>query len=136
MTPATTLHLPGRWVALAAGIAGAAAVVLGALGAHALSARLSPTLLDVWHTAVRFQMWHALALAACALPARRSRGVRCAAFLFALGIVLFCGSLYALALGAPRSVGIVTPFGGLALIAGWVTLGVGLYRFPAGETAP
>ena len=132
MTRAATPHPSGRWLALAAAGAGASAVVLGALGAHALPARLSPALLDVWHTAVRFQMWHALALAACVLPARRSRGVRVAALLFAIGIVLFCGSLYALALGAPRGIGMATPCGGLAFIAGWIALGVGLYRHPAG----
>lgn len=136
MTGAIAGPRSGRWVALAAATAGALAVILGALGAHALQARLSATSLDVWHVAVRFQMWHALALAASVLPARHSRGVRCAAILFAFGIVLFCGSLYALALGAPRLVGIITPFGGLSFIAGWFVFGIGLYRYREGGKSP
>ena len=113
-----------RWPGVAACAAGASAVILGALGAHALHARLSPQMLDVWHIAVEFQVWHALALLACALM-RRTHATRLAAALFVLGIVLFCGSLYALALGAPRMAGVVTPLGGLALIVGWVALGMG-----------
>jgi uncharacterized membrane protein YgdD (TMEM256/DUF423 family) len=120
-----------RWPGVAASVAGAIAVVLGALGAHALHARLSPQMLDVWHTAVQFQFWHALALLACALL-RRTHATHLAAVLFALGIVLFCGSLYALALGAPSGVGLFTPLGGLAFIAGWVALGVG-FRNGRGE---
>lgn len=117
-----------RWPALAAAAAGASAVLLGALGAHALRATLSPQMLDVWETAVRFQFWHALALAVCAVAARRSHAGQLSALFFAFGIVLFCGSLYALALGAPRAIGVVTPLGGLALVAGWIALGVMLYR--------
>jgi len=113
-----------RWAGVAASVAGASAVILGALGAHALHAKLSPQMLDVWHVAVQFQFWHALALLACALM-RRTHATHLAAVLFALGIVLFCGSLYALALGAPHMVGVITPLGGLAFIAGWIVLGVG-----------
>jgi uncharacterized membrane protein YgdD (TMEM256/DUF423 family) len=103
-------------------------VVLGALGAHALRGVLSAPMLEIWQVAVRFQFWHALALVACALLARRSHAAYLGAVLFALGIVLFCGSLYALALGAPRMLGVVTPLGGLCFIVAWVALGVGLYR--------
>jgi len=117
-----------RWPGVAAGIAGASAVVLGALGAHALQSGLAEPMLEVWQTAVRFQFWHTLALVACALPARRSHAAYLAATLFSLGIVLFCGSLYALALGAPRPVGVVTPLGGLCFIVAWIALGVALYR--------
>ena len=116
-----------RWPGVAASAAGASAVILGALGAHALHAKLSPQMLDVWHVAVQFQFWHALALLACALM-RRTHAVHLAAVLFALGIVLFCGSLYALTLGAPHAVGVITPLGGLAFIIGWITLGVGFWR--------
>ena len=116
-----------RWPGVAASVAGAGAVVLGALGAHALHAQLSTRMLDVWQTAVHFQFWHALALAACALL-RPSHAARLAAVLFVIGMVLFCGSLYALALGAPNPVGVLTPLGGLALIGGWAALGVGFHR--------
>lgn len=123
MTDASTT----RWPGVAASVAGASAVILGALGAHALHARLSPQMLDVWHTAVQFQFWHALALLACALM-RRTHATHLVAVLFVLGIVLFCGSLYALALGAPRGVGVITPLGGLAFIVGWVALGFAFWR--------
>ena len=117
-----------RWPGIAAGVAGASAVVLGALGAHTLRGVLSAPMLEIWQTAVRFQFWHALALVACVLLARRSHAAYLGAILFSLGIVLFCGSLYALALGAPRVVGVVTPLGGLCFIVAWVALGVALYR--------
>jgi uncharacterized membrane protein YgdD (TMEM256/DUF423 family) len=121
---------PGRprWPGVAAGVAGASAVVLGALGAHALRTSLVAPMLGIWQTAVQFQFWHALALVACALLARRSHAAHLGAALFSLGIVLFCGSLYALALGAPRAVGVVTPLGGLCFIVAWIALGVALYR--------
>jgi uncharacterized membrane protein YgdD (TMEM256/DUF423 family) len=112
-------------VALLAGVAGASAVLLGAFGAHALQKVLDTRTLELWHTAVNYHVWHALALVlAVGLGAGRSRRVAIAAF--ALGIVLFSGSLYALALGAPRWTGIITPFGGLAFIVGWVALGLSL----------
>ena len=116
-----------RWPGVAASMAAASAVILGALGAHALHAKLPPQMLDVWHVAVQFQFWHALALLACALM-RCAHATHLAAVLFALGIVLFCGSLYALVLGAPHMVGVITPLGGLAFIAGWVVLGVSFWR--------
>lgn len=127
--PDATGRRPCRWPALAAGFAGASAVLLGALGAHALRGEVPPSLVEVWHTAVRFQFWHALALLACALPARRSHAGHLAAILFTLGIVLFCGSLYALVLGAPRMLGVITPLGGIAFVAGWIALAVALYRW-------
>jgi uncharacterized membrane protein YgdD (TMEM256/DUF423 family) len=113
---------------VAAAVAGASAVLLGALGAHVLRRFVSAPMLDVWPTAVQFQFRHALALAVCALSAGRSHAAHLGAILFALGIVLFCGSLYALALGAPRAIGVVTPLGGLAFVVGWIALGVALYR--------
>lgn len=115
-----------HWPAIAAAVAGASAVLSGALGAHVLRKLVSAPMLAVWQTAVHFQFWHALALAVCALLARRSHAAHLAAILFAVGIVLFCGSLYALALGAPGAVGVVTPLGGLAFVVAWVALGVAL----------
>ncbi len=109
-------------------LAGASAVLLGAYGAHGLSEVAAARDVAVWRTAVRFQFWHVLALGLVALSAGggRSRGV--AAWAFAAGIVLFCGSLYALALGAPRAVGFATPAGGVAFVVGWVALGIALGR--------
>jgi uncharacterized membrane protein YgdD (TMEM256/DUF423 family) len=115
---------------LAAALAGGSAVALGAFGAHALRNLLDESSLAVWRTAVDYQFWHALALLALGVFARAhaTRSLCVATIAFALGIVLFCGSLYALALGAPRMVGAVTPLGGVALIVGWVALGVQAWR--------
>ncbi|OOG40943.1 hypothetical protein B0E51_09655 [Rhodanobacter sp. C05] len=107
------------------GAAGASAVLLGAFGAHALRDVLDAPHSELWHTAVDYHVWHALALA-LAVGLGRGRSGRVAAAAFALGIVLFSGSLYALALGAPRWTGIITPFGGMAFISGWIALGLSL----------
>ena len=114
-------------VGLLVGVAGASAVLLGAFGAHALRGVLDADHRELWHTAVNYHFWHALALALAA-GLGQGRGRRVAFAAFALGIVLFSGSLYALALGAPRWIGIITPFGGLAFVAGWIALGLSLRR--------
>lgn len=112
---------------LLVGLAGASAVLLGAFGAHALRGVLDPAHRELWHTAVEYHAWHALALV-LAVGLGAGRASRCAVIAFACGIVLFCGSLYALALGAPRWTGIVTPFGGVAFVVGWIALGMALRR--------
>jgi len=105
-------------------------VVAGAFGAHALRATLPPALLQAFETGVRYQLIHALALFACAWAIDRFalRAAVTAGVLLVTGIVLFSGSLYALALTGVRTFGIVTPFGGLALLAGWLVLALGLMR--------
>ena len=108
-----------------AGALGAAGVILGAFGAHALKGALEAAgTRDVWDTASRYQLLHAAALLGFAGWMRPSPGKpgRCAAWaqrLWVAGTILFSGSLYALALGAPRWLGPVTPLGGAALVAGW-----------------
>ena len=109
-------------VAVLVGVAGASAVLLGAFGAHALRGVLDGRGMELWHTAVNYHAWHALALVMTAALGRGRSG-RTALFAFGTGIVLFSGSLYALALGAPRWVGIITPLGGLAFVLGWLALG-------------
>lgn len=99
---------------------GGLAVVLGAFGAHALGPRIGPEALGWWQTGVEYQMWHALAVVGLGLFGLR--WTRLPAWLFAAGIVVFSGTLYAMALGAPRWLGAVTPLGGLAMIAGWIVL--------------
>jgi uncharacterized membrane protein YgdD (TMEM256/DUF423 family) len=102
----------------------------GAFGAHALRARLSPELLAVFETGARYQMYHALGLFAAAWAVTRWPGpwaVR-AGWFFVLGTLLFSGSLYALALSGVRWLGAVTPFGGVALLAGWASLVLGARR--------
>src|SRR5688500_2211513 len=109
----------------------ALAVALGAFGAHALKSRLAPDLQAVWQTAVEYHAWHALGLFGVALyllhrPA--VAGTAWSAWLFIAGIVLFSGSLYALALTGTRAFGAVTPIGGTAFIAGWLALALAVWR--------
>jgi uncharacterized membrane protein YgdD (TMEM256/DUF423 family) len=103
---------------------GFVAVAAGAFGAHALRARLAPDLLAVFETAARYQMYHALALLAVAWVASRWPGPlpQWAGWLFVGGMVLFSGSLYALALSGVRWLGAITPLGGAAFLAGWICL--------------
>ena len=119
-----------RIVQTIAALAGATAVVLGAFGAHALRDSLDEHALTTWHTAVDYQFWHALALLGVGLLARErvTTFLRVAAIAFLVGLVLFCGSLYLLALGAPRGIGAITPLGGLAFIVGWLALAMHAYR--------
>ena len=104
----------------AAALFGASGVALGAFGAHGLRATLSAGALGWWQTGVQYQMWHALAL--LGLAAAPVAQARLAATLFALGILIFSGSLYAMALTGVRALGMVTPLGGALLIAGWLAL--------------
>jgi uncharacterized membrane protein YgdD (TMEM256/DUF423 family) len=107
------------------------AVGLGAFGAHALKARLSTDALGVWQTAVLYHGWHALALIGVGAVLLQRPGVAgfvCAAWLFGAGIMLFSGSLYALALTGVKTLGIVTPVGGLLFLAGWLAFAWGAWR--------
>jgi uncharacterized membrane protein YgdD (TMEM256/DUF423 family) len=118
-----------RWFVIGA-IAGASGVVLGAFGAHGLKARVGPDLLEIWETAARYQILHALALLATAWASERWPGgaSTAAGWLFLLGILIFSGSLYALVLSGVRVLGAVTPLGGLCLIAGWLALALAAWR--------
>ncbi len=120
----------GRTLGIA-GILLALATVLGAFGAHGLKAQLSPDQLQVYETAVMYHFFNALGLLGIGLTLRfvNVSAVRWAAVLVLVGIVLFSGSLYALTFGAPRPFGIVTPFGGLALIVGWICFAAGVWRY-------
>jgi uncharacterized membrane protein YgdD (TMEM256/DUF423 family) len=114
----------------AAAISAAISVAAGAFGAHGLRARLSPELLAVFETGARYQMYHAIGLALAAGAAGRFPGSAAAwaGWLFVAGTVLFSGSLYALALTGVRGLGAVTPFGGVAFIAGWIALALAALR--------
>ncbi|MES0874859.1 DUF423 domain-containing protein [Sinimarinibacterium thermocellulolyticum] len=124
--------MPATWLAVGA-VYGFFGVALGAFGAHALKGRLSPELLAVWKTAVEYQMYHALALLGVGLLLRQlvaSAPLQWAGTCFALGVLLFSGSLYALCLSGLRMLGAVTPFGGVLLLAGWGLLLLGVLRAP------
>jgi len=108
-----------------------AAVGLGAFGAHALKARLSADALAIWQTAVLYHGWHALALfgvGAVLLARPDAAPFAWAAWLFAAGIVVFSGSLYALAFTGVKPLGAITPVGGLLLLAGWLAAAWGGWR--------
>jgi uncharacterized membrane protein YgdD (TMEM256/DUF423 family) len=101
-------------------INGGIAVAAGAFGAHGLRERISQHSLEIFETAVRYQMFHALAMILCAVIA--TSGARTAGWLFQGGIVLFSGSLYLLALTETKWIGVITPIGGLSFLAGWAAL--------------
>ncbi len=124
--------LPGRIFVLLGAASAFCSVAAGAFGAHALRRNLASDALAVFETAARYQMYHALALLAlaCLLARRPARLVRFAGWCFVAGTVLFCGSLYALTLTGIRPLGIVTPFGGVAFLAGWGCLGWAAWRAP------
>lgn len=110
------------WVKVAA-VLGFLAVALGAFGAHALRGKISDAYLNVWQTGVLYHALHAVALLALALYGRAARQkVGLPAALFVAGIVLFAGSLYAMALTGVTKLGMVTPFGGLSFLAGWAAV--------------
>lgn len=117
------------FLAVAAAL-GALGVMLGAFGAHGLKAHLGQAGLETWQTAVTYHLIHTLALLAVGVWLRfgaaaaqaGSAALVIAGWAFVSGVVLFSGSLYALALGGPRLLGPVTPLGGLAFIVGWLAL--------------
>jgi uncharacterized membrane protein YgdD (TMEM256/DUF423 family) len=107
-------------------ISGFISVAAGAFGAHALRARLEPEMLQAFETGARYQMYHAFALLVCAWMVSNGPcpwGER-AGWAFMFGTLLFSGSLYALALTGIRPLGAITPFGGLAFLAGWIMLAI------------
>jgi uncharacterized membrane protein YgdD (TMEM256/DUF423 family) len=110
------------------------AVAAGAFGAHGLKSRVTPDMLAVFETGARYHMYHSLALFAVAWLVSRdggAAGARFAAFggwAFLAGIVLFSGSLYALALTGTRGLGAITPLGGLAFLVGWILVAIAATR--------
>ena len=107
------------------------AVILGAFGAHALKHSMSPDLLVVFNTAVDYQFIHALGLLVIGvllLQFPESRMLLYAALSLMAGLVLFCGSLYALSLTQLTLLGAITPLGGLAFILGWLLLALGIFK--------
>jgi uncharacterized membrane protein YgdD (TMEM256/DUF423 family) len=119
-----------RLFALVGALFAFAAVAVGAFAAHALAPRLTPDRLALVETAARYQMYHALALFVVAWAAGRWQGggTHLSGWLFVAGTLIFCGTLYALAAGAPRWLGALTPAGGLALLGGWLALAIAALR--------
>ena len=119
-----------RTFALIASLLAMAAVIFGAIGAHALRGRLGPEDLLIFETGVRYQMYHALGLFAVAWAVSRwpSGATTAAGWLFVAGVLVFSGSLYVLVLTGQRWLGAVTPFGGLLMICGWASLAWAVFR--------
>ena len=109
------------WLALGA-VNAFVSVAAGAFGAHGLKQRLSSDLLASFETGARYQMYHALGLLAVAFALGQGRPASAAGWAMLAGIVLFSGSLYALALTGIRALGAITPLGGLCFLAGWAML--------------
>ncbi|MGB5329477.1 MAG: DUF423 domain-containing protein [Gammaproteobacteria bacterium] len=137
----TTLHDSriSRWILVAGAGLAMLAVMTGAFAAHGLKHVLDADYLLVFETAARYQMYHAIALMIVAvistMPQFSPRWVKLAAFAFMLGIILFSGSLYLLALSGIKWLGAITPLGGVAFIFGWLALIVAALRPPA-QTTP
>lgn len=115
-----------------AAINGFLVVLLGAFGAHALETRIHVTLLETWNTSVQYHMFHTLALLGVGLLQRDPAllpPLQLTAKLFLAGLVLFCGSLYLLALSGLRWLGMITPIGGVLFLVAWGHLALVCYRF-------
>ncbi len=105
-------------------------VFFGAFGAHALKKILSPDMLAVYNTGVEYQFYHALGLLLIGLIGFRieSKWLRWSGILLIFGIIIFSGSLYALSISGIKILGAITPIGGLAFVAGWICLAIGLLK--------
>ncbi len=119
-----------RVFVLLGAVGGFTAVAAGAFGAHALQARLSPEMLDVWKTGAHYQLVHSvlLVVVGALLGARESKQLAWAGWLLVIGVILFSGSLYARALTDVRTLGAVTPFGGLCFLAGWALIACSAFQ--------
>ncbi|MCK8503399.1 DUF423 domain-containing protein [Myxococcus fulvus] len=119
-----------RWWLVLGAVNAFLSVAAGAFGAHGLKSRLSPDLLVIFETGARYHMYHALGLVAVGLldTLRPSPLLNGAGWAMLVGILLFSGSLYALALSGVRALGAITPLGGLGFLAGWALLAVAAWR--------
>lgn len=121
-------HMAFPRLALAASLLAGVGVALGALGAHALSDALTASQLETFAVAVRYQMWHSIAVLAISISGPKPRQFALAGTLLLLGAVLFASSLYALVLLDVKWVVYLTPLGGAIMIAGWIVLALVLLR--------
>lgn len=118
------MSMPQLYLAISA-VSGCLATILGAFGAHGLKGKISEPLFHAYQTGVQYQFYHTFALAIVACLMFRygaSKALSVSAILFIVGMILFSGSLYALAFGAPRWLGPITPVGGLCFIGAWACL--------------
>tara|TARA_B100001245_G_C22796355_1_gene383956 strand:- start:445 stop:819 length:375 start_codon:yes stop_codon:yes gene_type:complete len=120
-----------KWLLLLASLSGFTGVALGAFAAHGLRGKLSENMLNVFQTGVSYQLWHTMALIGVAVLLLRSPDstlLKATGVLFALGIVLFSGSLYLLTLSGIGKLGMITPLGGVLWLVAWLCLGLAVWR--------
>lgn len=120
-----------KWLLMWASLSGFTGVALGAFAAHGLRGKLPENLLNAFQTGVSYQLWHTMALIGVALLLLRgpdSALLKTSGVLFAVGIVLFSGSLYLLALSGLGKLGMITPLGGVTWLVAWFCLGLGIWR--------
>lgn len=125
-----------RFLITAGALSAALSVALGAFAAHALKSRMPPEALAVFQTGVQYQFYHSLGLILVGIVAQRYQAsilLSAAGLLMAVGILLFSGSLYALSTTGIRSLGIITPIGGIAFIGAWLLLAIGVWRSKGGS---
>jgi len=125
-----SFNMKNRNILSAGAIFMALAVLFGAFGAHALKNILSPEMLAVYKTGVEYQFYHALGLLLVGLTGFqvKSKFINWAGILLVAGIILFSGSLYMLALSGIKTIGAITPIGGLSFVAGWICLAAGIIK--------
>lgn len=117
-----------------AGLLGFTAVAAGAFGAHAVRSRLTPAMMEIYRTGALYHLVHAVAALAVAAAGQRLRRGRAILILFTAGVVIFAGSLYALALSGIGVLGAVTPLGGLLLLAAWALVALDALASPKDAT--
>ncbi|TXL66593.1 DUF423 domain-containing protein [Cerasibacillus terrae] len=107
------------------------AVALGAFGAHGLEGKISDKAISIWEKAVNYQMFHTLALLVTGILAAKieAASLTTAGWAFFIGIVLFSGSLYLYATTGVKMLAMITPFGGVTFLVGWVCLGIAVTKF-------
>ena len=124
--------MKSKYLLIAAGLLLLDATILGAFGTHALRPRLTPAQFESFNSAVQYQFWQALGMFGIGLLLQRQdlRGLRIAGSLLLAGVLVFCGSIYAITFGAPRLVVMLAPLGGATLMLGWLVFVVTLWRAP------
>ena len=122
--------MKNRTILISGAIFMALGVLLGAFGAHALKTRLTPEMMQIYQIGVEYQFYHAIGLLFTGIIGFQinSKWVSRSAIFLGIGIILFSGSLYLIALSGIKAIGAITPIGGLLFVAGWISLAIGVWK--------